>query len=244
MTPSSEPIVAVHDLTVRYGRQVTLDRVSLSIPRGTVYALLGRNGAGKSSLLRCLLGLQRPDGGTVRLFGRDPWQERGTLLARVGVVPEEPDAPPELTPPRLNRLCAGLHGPAWNEQATAERLLRFEVPRDTPFQSLSKGQKGAVMLALALGHAPELLVLDDPTLGLDVLARDALFGEIIRELADRGTTVLLTTHDLAVVEGLADRVGILNDHRLAVEDTVEDLKAQWSRPLEEIFASVVGRTRA
>jgi ABC-2 type transport system ATP-binding protein len=243
MTSADEPVVAVHELTVRYGRTVTLEGASLSIPRGSVYALLGRNGAGKSSLLRCLLGLQQPDGGTVRLFGRDPWHERVHLLARVGVVPEEPDAPPELTPPRLNRLCAGLHGAAWDADATSERLRRFDVPLDIPFGSLSKGQKGAVMLALALGHAPDLLVLDDPTLGLDLLARDALFGEIIRELADRGTTVLLTTHDLAVVEGLADRVGILKDRRVAVEDTIEDLKAQWSRPLEEIFASVVGGTR-
>lgn len=241
---AAEPVVAIQDLTVRYGRKTALEGASLSIQRGTVYALLGRNGVGKSSLLRCLLGLQQPDGGTVRLFGRDPWRERASLLARVGVVPEEPDAPPELTAPRLNRLCAGLHGAAWSEQATAQRFERFEVPLDTPFGSLSKGQKGAVMLALALGHGPELLVLDDPTLGLDVLARDALFGEIIRELADRGTTVLLTTHDLVVVEGLATRVGILKDRRVAIEDGVDELKAQWSLPLEEIFASVVGGRRA
>ena len=98
----------------------------------------------------------------------------------------------------------------------ADRVHRFEVPADRPFGRLSKGQRGAVMLSLALGHEPELLVLDDPTLGLDVVARDAVFREVIGDLADRGTSVLVTTHDLRPIEGLADRVAILHGGRLAL----------------------------
>jgi ABC-2 type transport system ATP-binding protein len=124
-----------------------------------------------------------------------------------------------------------------------ERLRRFEVPADRPFGRLSKGQKGAVMLSLALGHQPRLLLLDDPTLGLDVVARDAVFREVIGELADRGTTVFVTTHDLGAVEGIADRVAILHGGRLAVDGELEGLKAQWSRPLEEIFTAVTSGRR-
>ena len=94
------------------------------------------------------------------------------------------------------------------------------------------------MLALALGHAPLLLILDDPTLGLDVVARDAVFRELIGELADRGTTVLVTTHDLAAIEGIADRVGILREGRLVVDEPLEAIKDRYAMPLEQIFISM------
>ena len=112
------------------------------------------------------------------------------------------------------------------------------MPLDRPFGRLSRGQRSAVMLSLALGNEPELLVLDDPTLGLDVVARDEVFREVIGDLADRGTTVFVTTHDLRGIEGIADRVAILRDARVAVDEELEALKTRWSRPLEEIFTAV------
>ena len=236
---ASEAVVELRGLTVRYGRRSILDGVSLSVARGSVYALLGRNGVGKSSLLRCLLGQQKPSAGEARLFGQDAWRGRLRLMERVGYVPEEPDAPPELSARELVLFCGRLNV-RWNEAAVIGRLERFLVPLRTPFRSLSKGQKGAVMLALALGHDPELLLLDDPTLGLDVVARRAVFGELIGELADRNTTVLVTTHDLAGVEGVADRVGILHANRLVLEGELEALKAEHGASLEEIFAAVAG----
>ena len=226
-------------VTIRYGRRRVIEDVSFAVPAGSVYALLGRNGAGKSSLVRCLVGQQRPTSGRALLFGRDAWRERETLMARVGVVPEEPDAPPELSPARLLALTANLYT-RWSEAGTRERLRRFAIPMDTPFARLSKGQRGAVQLALALGHAPELLILDDPTLGLDVVARDQVFREVIGELADHGTTVLVTTHDLAAIEGIADRVGILRDGRLVVDESLESVKERFALPLERIFADVTG----
>ena len=235
----TEAIVEVRGLTVCYGRVHVLDDVSLSVARGSVYALLGRNGVGKSSLLRCLLGQQKPSAGEARLFGRDAWRFRQSLMERVGYVPEEPDAPPELSARELVLFCARLNV-RWDEAAVMRRLERFEVPLRTSFRSLSKGQKGAVMIGLALGHDPELLLLDDPTLGLDVVARRAVFGELIGELADRNTTVLVTTHDLAGVEGVADRVGILHANRLVLEGELEALKAEHGASLEEIFAAVAG----
>jgi ABC-2 type transport system ATP-binding protein len=225
---SAETVLSVEGLTVRYGRRTVLADVSLAVTRGSVFALLGRNGMGKSSLVRCALGQQKPAAGTARLFGRDAWTNRVSAMARIGVVPEEPDAPPEMSADELVAFCRPLY-PNWDDAVARSILERLDVPRRTPFRALSKGQKGAIMLALALAPLPELLVLDDPTLGLDVVARRALYDEIIGALADRGTTAFVTTHDLAGIEGIADRVGILKDGRLIVVETVEALKERFRR---------------
>jgi ABC-2 type transport system ATP-binding protein len=230
--------IAVEGLTVRYGGRNALDGVSFSVAPGGVYALLGRNGAGKSSLVRCLVGEQRPAAGRALLFGRDVWRERAALLSEVGVVPEEPQAPPALTALQLSRFCSRLY-PAWDGAGLAARLDRFGVPADLAFGRLSRGQKTQVGLALALASGPRLLLLDDPTLGLDPVARKAVFEELIGELADRGITVFITTHDLAGVEGIADRVGILAGGRLVLDEEVETLKHRFRRisfPQEEAVA--------
>jgi len=220
--------ISLDGLTVRYGQRLALDQVSLDVPEGSVYALLGRNGAGKSSLVRCLLGEQKPSAGRTLLLGRDVWRERASILAEVGVVPEDPNAPPAMTARQLSRFCSRLY-PRWDAAGVEARLKRFGVPSGTPFGKLSKGQKGQVSLALALASSPRLLVLDDPTLGLDAVARKAVFEELIGDLADRGTTVFITTHDLAGVERIADRVGILNQGRLVLDEEMEALKARFRR---------------
>jgi ABC-2 type transport system ATP-binding protein len=220
--------ISLDGLTVRYGQRLALDQVSLEVPEGSVYALLGRNGAGKSSLVRCLLGEQKPSAGRALLLGRDAWRERAAILAEVGVVPEDPNAPPAMTARQLSRFCSRLY-PRWDAAGVEARLKRFGVPSGTPFGKLSKGQKGQVSLALALASSPRLLVLDDPTLGLDAVARKAVFEELIGDLADRGTTVFITTHDLAGVERIADRVGILNQGRIVLDEEMEALKARFRR---------------
>src|SRR5688572_13896733 len=225
---SAESVLSVAGLTVRYGPRTVLEDVSLEVPRGSVFALLGRNGMGKSSLVRCLLGQQKPAAGTTRLFGQDAWATRARAMERVGVVPEEPDAPPEMTADDLIRFCRPLYA-TWDDAVAGNLLARLEVPRRTAFEKLSKGQKGALMLALALAPLPDLLILDDPTLGLDVVARRALYDEIIGTLADRGTTAFVTTHDLAGIEGIAERVGILRGGRLVVTEPLESLKERYRR---------------
>lgn len=227
-TGPSETVVHLDDVSVRYGRTLALDRVTLTIERGAVFALLGRNGAGKSSLVRVLLGLQRASHGRASLLGRDSWSRRAELMSRVAVVPEEPDAPQDMTSEEVLRFCRRI-STRWDDGQARERLSRFGVPLKTPFGRLSKGQRKQVSLAIALATSPELLVLDDPTLGLDVVAKTSLFEELVSELADRGTTVLLTTHDLAQVEGIADRVGILSDGRLVLEESLETLKSRFRR---------------
>lgn len=220
---SGTPPCGFDGVTVRYGRKTACDDVSFSVEGGSVYALLGRNGAGKSSLIRCLLGQQRATEGRVSLFGDDAWSTRHRAMARVGVVPEQPDAPATMSSAALSRFCGRLHD-SWHEAEVMERLDRFGVDVSMPFGKLSRGQQQATLLALSLGHHPELLVLDDPTLGLDVVAREMLVDALVGELADRGVTVLLATHDLARFEGIATRVGILHAGKLLLDEDLEALK--------------------
>jgi ABC-2 type transport system ATP-binding protein len=222
------PVAAFEGVTIRYGATIAAREVTLEVAPGCVYALLGRNGAGKSSLVRCLLGQQKPTAGRARLFGEDAWSCRARAMARVGVVPEEPDVPPEITPSEAVAFSARLV-PRFDAAEVRGRLARFGVPEAVPAGRLSKGQKGQLGLALALGHRPELLVLDDPTLGLDVVARKELYEELVGELADRGTTVFMTTHDLAGVEAIVQRVGVLVGGRLVVDEEIEVLKARFRR---------------
>jgi ABC-2 type transport system ATP-binding protein len=224
----SESVIQVADVTVRYGARTAVDGVSLSVPSGTVYALLGRTGAGKSSLVRGLLGLIRPDRGSISVFAEDAWRRRAALMDRIGIVAEEPDAPPEMKVEELGWFSSRLYS-RWKQAAFDARLVRFEIQPGARFGNLSKGQKKQVTLALALATSPELVVLDDPTLGLDVVARKSLFEEVIADMADHGITVFITTHDLGAMESIADRVGILQDGKLVLDEDVETLKERFRR---------------
>ncbi|MGZ5428447.1 MAG: ATP-binding cassette domain-containing protein, partial [Thermoanaerobaculia bacterium] len=127
-------VVSAHRVVVRYGRDAkpALEEISFSVPKGSVCALLGRNGAGKSSLVRCLLGQQKPTAGACALFGEDAWRRRARLMAKVGVVPEDPDAPPSMTARQLSTFCARIY-PAWDAPSVEARLARFGVPARTPY---------------------------------------------------------------------------------------------------------------
>jgi len=220
--------IRISDVTVRYGRLLAVDHVALDVAKGSVYALVGRNGAGKSSLVRCLLGQMKPQQGKTILFGEDAWSRRSTLMQRIGIVTEDADAPPEMTVAAIARFCSRLYD-KWDKASVEARLQTFGVPLSSRFGSLSKGQKKQVSLALALAISPELLVLDDPTLGLDVVARKSLFEEVIGDLADRGTTVFITTHDLGGVETFADRVGMMEHGKLVLDEDVDALKSRFRR---------------
>src|SRR5207253_2765114 len=132
---------------------------------------------------------------------------------------------PEMTVAQIAHFCSRLYA-RWDQKEVDDRLRRFEVPAMSKFGVLSKGQKKQALLALALATSPDLLVLDDPTLGLDVVARKSLFEEVIAELAERGITVFLTTHDLGGIETLADRVAIMKNGTLVLEEDLDALKAR------------------
>jgi ABC-2 type transport system ATP-binding protein len=225
---STDTIIAAKNITIQYGSRTACENVSFEVERGSVYALLGRNGAGKSSLIRCLLGQQKPRSGEAFLFGKNVWDHRSETMGKVGVVPEEPDAPPEMTAKQLAAFCSRLY-PFWDHAAFDARLTRFGIPTDRIFRNLSKGQKGMLLFSLALAPMPDLLIMDDPTLGLDAVARRSTFEDLVGDLADRAPTVLITTHDLAGIEGIADGAGILKEGRLLLNAPMEELKARYRR---------------
>lgn len=231
---TDDAAVRVENVTVQYDRRLVIDQVSFAVARGAVYALLGRNGAGKSSLMRCLLGLQKPTRGRVLVFGEDVWTHRSRLLSRAAYVPEAAEVPARLRVLDVVGFYEAMY-PTWDRASMRARLDRVGVSDGAVVSALSKGQRALLTLALALSSKPELLVLDDPTLGLDVVARGEFFSDFIGELADRGTTVIMTTHDLAGVEGIADRVGILQGSRLALDEDVERMRGERGQSLEQIF---------
>lgn len=234
-TGNNRPVAEIENLTVRFGRTLAVDDASLVVQQGEVYALLGRNGSGKSTAIRCLLGQLKPTRGQTAVFGQDSWNHRRQIMGRVGVAPEVSDVPPEMTAMQVSTFAAPLYGD-WNQQAFLDRLDRFGVDPGRCFSRLSKGQRKQVGLALALSSEPEFVILDDPTLGLDAVARKALFDELIGELAERGTTVLLTTHDLAGIEGVATRVGVICRGRMVIDEDLEVLKRGFRRvrfPLQD-----------
>ena len=222
---SAEDLLAVEGLTITYGRKPVVGHANLRVGRGEVHALLGRNGSGKTSLVRCLLGQQRPSRGRVLLFGEEVTKRRSTLMARVGVTPEEPNAPPQWSSRALAAYCRPLY-PVWHERPFFDRLGRWGIDAVVPFGQLSRGQKSLVQLALALAAEPELLILDDPTLGLDAVARRAVIDELIGEIAERGVTVLLTSHDFAGIESLATHVSLLHGGKLELQEEVEVLTSR------------------
>lgn len=213
--------------TLGYGRADVIRSVSLTVRAGQVFALLGRNGSGKSTLVASLMGFRPVRSGSIRVLGSDPWRQRTRIAGRIGFVPEVPDAPPDATVARICRLRSALYS-NWDRATVESRLERFAIPSGQRFERLSRGQKGLVQLTLALGHSPELLVLDDPTLGLDAVAKASFYEELIGELADRGVTTFLTTHDLSEVDRIADRIAILHEGRIVAEGSPEGLKADYA----------------
>ena len=222
------PAIHAEGVTIRYGRKAAVEGATIEVASGTVYALLGRNGAGKSSLVRCLVGVQKPSRGSISILGQDVWKHRARLMNRVGIVAEEADAPPAMRVEEIAAFCRRLH-PRWDADAVVGRLTRFGIDPRARFGNLSKGQKKQVMLAMALAASPDVLILDDPSLGLDPVARKSLFDEVIAELADRGITVFITTHELAAVETLVDRIGIMRGGRVVLDEEMETLKSRFRR---------------
>ncbi|WP_330305672.1 MULTISPECIES: ABC transporter ATP-binding protein [unclassified Streptomyces] len=197
--------------------------VSFSVGRGELFALLGTNGAGKTSTVELLEGLAPPAGGRVRVLGHDPYQERAAVRPRIGVMLQEGGFPSELTVAETVRMWAGCTSGA---RPTAEALDLVGLTRRSGVRvkQLSGGEKRRLDLALALLGRPEVLFLDEPTTGLDAEGRRSTW-ELVRELRDGGTTVLLTTHYLEEAEELADRLAILHEGHIAASGTPAEVTA-------------------
>ncbi len=217
-------VIHLEHVTKRFGDQRAMDDVSLTVSAGEVFALLGENGAGKSTTIRVLLGLAEPDAGRVEVLGLDSHQNSLELRRRVGYVAERPTLYDWMTVEEIGWFTAGFHGTAYLPEY--RRLIEaFHLPAHKKIKTLSKGMRAKVSLSLAMAHDPELLLLDEPTSGLDSLVR----REFLESMVDRaasGKTVFLSSHQIHEVERVADTVAIMRDGRLLVVDRLEKLKAE------------------
>jgi len=216
------PVIEIDGVTKRFGDLVAVDSVSLAIPRGICYALLGPNGAGKTTLSKMIGAVLPRDGGSMAVMGRDPWVEQSEVKARLGVVMQSDALDEELNVLenlRIYGLFFWRHGKAFLKKV--EELLAFvslNGREKMPTQALSGGMKRRLLIARALLSEPEILLLDEPTTGLDPQVR-RLIWSLLRRLRERGMTILLTTHYMEEAAHLADRVGILDKGRLIAEES-------------------------
>ncbi|MEU0740049.1 ABC transporter ATP-binding protein [Streptomyces sp. NPDC006134] len=223
-TGEHEHVIEVTDLRRVYGGGFEAVRgVSFSVRRGEVFALLGTNGAGKTSTVELLEGLARPAGGTVRVLGHDPYTDRAAVRPRTGVMLQEGGFPSELTVAETARMWAGCVSGA-RPAGEVLTLVGLEAKAGIRVKQLSGGERRRLDLALALLGRPEVLFLDEPTTGLDAEGRRDTW-ELVRALRDGGTTVLLTTHYLEEAENLADRLAILHAGRIAASGTPAEVTA-------------------
>ena len=213
--------IVIEDLVVRHGELTAVDHLSLEVAEGGVMALLGPNGAGKTSTVETLEGIRAPSAGRVRVLGLDPISERSRLVADIGVMLQQGGVYPVMTPDQALRLFAAYYADPLDPADLLERLGLAEVAA-TPWRRLSGGEQQRLSLALALVGRPRVLFLDEPTAGVDVHGR-ATIREVIAEQASQGVTILLTTHEMAEAEAVADRVAIIHRGRLAVSGTMDEL---------------------
>jgi ABC-2 type transport system ATP-binding protein len=217
-------LTKVYPATAKSPIKAALQDVSLKIPRGSIYGLLGPNGAGKSTLINTLAGLVVRSAGNVKIWGRDIHEDVKNAKSAIGVVPQEINYDPFFTPARLLDIQAGLYGVPKAERRTAELLemVGLSAQANAYTRSLSGGMKRRLMVAKAMVHSPPILVLDEPTAGVDVELRQQLWDNV-KALNKRGVTVLLTTHYLQEAEELCDRIAIINHGKIVVDDETEVL---------------------
>lgn len=240
----SASVISIAELTRRFGAKTALAGVSLELPRGAVYGLVGANGAGKTTLIRHLLGLLRAESGSVRVFGLDPVQEPVAVLSRIGYLSEENDLPGWMTVAELLRYTRALY-PDWDDAYAEELRGAFALDAAARIRNLSKGEKARAGLIVALAHRPELLILDEPSSGLDPIARRDILGAVLRTIAHEGRTVLFSSHLLDEVEEVADHVTMISHGRIVLSGSLEDLKQSHQMDgrvpsLNQIFVATVG----
>jgi ABC-2 type transport system ATP-binding protein len=200
------------------------------VPRGSVFGFIGRNGAGKTTTIRMLLDLLRPDAGSAEVLGMDPRQHAVEIKRRVGYVPELPGLYGWMRVHELLRFT-GRYYPTWNEARVESLVQRFGLDPGARIKHLSRGTVAQVALAAALGHDPELLILDEPSTGLDVVVRRDVLASIVQVIQEEGRTVFFSSHLVHEVERVADRVAIIEAGRLLVSAPVDELKDRTRRVL-------------
>ena len=236
-------------LVKRYGNHRALDGVDLDVPEGSLYGFLGPNGAGKTTTLRVAMGLLRANGGTVRVLGADPWHDHRGTRSNIGFLPTDPGLPGRMRGEQALNYFAHLDGrPPLLRTVACDALRLSRADLNRPIRTYSRGMRQKLAIVQAVQHDPRLLILDEPTDGLDPLVQDGFFG-FLRDRRDVGVTVFFSSHVLSEVEALCDRVAIIRDGRIVDEGRVGDLRGrrpkrvtlQLGGPAQSIEA-IVGAT--
>ncbi len=239
-------MIELDNLSKHFGAVRAVDGLSLAVPRGELFCFLGPNGAGKTTTIKILCGLIRPTGGAARIAGRDVVREAAAIRPLIGYIPDTPFLYERLTPTEFLEFIGDLYRlPAARVAEERRRLFELFGLADKAsilIKNLSHGYRQRLVYAATLLHRPQVLFIDEPFVGLDPYSI-RLIRRLLREQAQAGTTVFLTTHILALAEGLADRIGILSGGRLAGLGTLDELKqaSAVQGPLEDIFLRLTGR---
>ncbi|MCI6729039.1 MAG: ABC transporter ATP-binding protein [Candidatus Faecousia sp.] len=211
----------------QYGSFRALDGLSLTVPKGSVYGLVGPNGAGKSTLIRCITGAFRPEQGEITLEGENVW-ENPRVKARMAHIPDEIFFYPQSNLTDLQRFYAGFY-PGFDKELWGRLEPVFQLPRKTPLRRFSKGMQKQAAFWLALACRPEVLILDEPVDGLDPMMRRQVWQLLLGDVAQNGTTVLVSSHNLRELEDVCDRVGILDKGRMLLERSLSDLQENMAK---------------
>jgi len=220
--------VETRELWRRFGKFEAVRGVDLRVLRGTVFGLLGVNGAGKSTIIKMIVGHLRPTSGEIKVLGRTLAEDPTEMRERVAYVSENRYLYEWMTVEESIRFTRAFHR-AWDDQKAAELLKRFGLPGDKKVRQLSRGNRARLCLLLALSFNPELIILDEPTSGLDPIVRRDFIENIVAEISDEGKTVLFSSHIVDEVERVADCVGIINDGELLMTSSLEEIKASYKR---------------
>jgi ABC-2 type transport system ATP-binding protein len=223
-----QTIVEVKDLSRSFGNKTALDGVSFRATAGQVHGLVGANGAGKTTLLKHLLGLLRATTGSVRIFGLDPVRDPVGVLGRIGYLSEEHELPEWMRVGELMRYTQAFH-PTWDARYERELLETFALDPSKKIKELSKGMRAQTGLITAVAHRPELLILDEPSSGLDAVVRRDILDAIVRAVADDGRTVIFSSHLLDEVERMSDHVTLINEGRVSLSGGLDDVRGAYQR---------------
>jgi ABC-2 type transport system ATP-binding protein len=220
---SEQPVIEINNLSRRYGAKLALNEVSLEVPQGAVFGLVGENGAGKTTIIKHVLGLLKAQSGTVRVFGLDPVADPVGVLSSVGYLSEEPDLPGWMTVQELLAYSKAFYA-TWDDTYAQDLQDDFGLSSSTLIKTLSKGQRARAGLITALAFRPKLLLLDEPSSGLDPIVRRDILGAVIRTIADEGRTALFSSHLLTEVESVSDRLAMVQKGKIVFSDTMESIK--------------------
>ena len=219
----SEPAIEISGLTKKFGSLVAVNNLDLSIPTGSVYGFLGRNGAGKTTTIRVLLGLAMPTSGSVSVLGMNPKKDGRSIKAQVGYVAESQSMYGWMKVKEIIKFTAGFYK-NWDTSIASNFCERFELNPSARIKNLSKGQQMRLALTLALAPRPRLLILDDPTMGLDPITRKEFLNDIVLAIQEEGRTVFFSTHILSELERVADSIAIIDRGKLKVAGEIDTLK--------------------